>query len=134
MNSVPTRERSQPPAHSRRRELRSVVRAQVPRRASPQVGLGLVVYRSPEELQRALEDSQHSHNHERYHEALGNLRPADVYCGRREAILRRRREPQRRSLAWRRQHNPALGPGSLGESCPASPLHLTPELELPRYR
>jgi len=41
---------------------------------------------------------QYWYNHEHYHEALGNLRPADVYCGRGEAVLRRRREVKRHTL------------------------------------
>jgi hypothetical protein len=96
--------------------------------------LGLVVYRSPEELQRAIDAFHHWYNHEHYHEALGNLRPADVYCGRGEAILSRRREIQQRTLQLRRQHNLAPGPGSPGESFPASPLQLKPEPELSKYR
>ena len=40
--------------------------------------VGQVVYRSPEELERALAAFQHWQNHEHSHEALGNLRPADV--------------------------------------------------------
>jgi len=35
--------------------------------------LGLVIYTSPEELKRAVARFQHWYNHERYHEALGNL-------------------------------------------------------------
>ena len=70
--------------------------------------LRTVVYRSPEELERAVAEFQHWYNHQRYHEALGNLRPGDVYLGRREEILSRRREVQRRTLDLRRQHNRAL--------------------------
>ena len=71
--------------------------------------LGLVVYRSPEELQRAIGDFQHWYNHEHYHEALGNLGPADVYFGRGEAILSRRQEIKRRTLALETRAQP--GPG-----------------------
>ncbi|OPZ75530.1 MAG: Integrase core domain protein [Actinobacteria bacterium ADurb.Bin444] len=70
--------------------------------------LNLVVYRSPEELERAVGEFQHWYNYERYHEALGNVRPADVYFGRREAILGRRREVKRRTLEARRTYNRAL--------------------------
>jgi hypothetical protein len=41
----------------------------------------------------------------RYHEALGNVAPADVYFGRREAILARREEVKQESLAQKRSAN-----------------------------
>ena len=70
--------------------------------------LQVVVYNSPEELERAVAEFHHWYNYERYHEALGNVRPADVYFGRREEILRRRKEVKRRTLDLRRAHNRAL--------------------------
>jgi transposase InsO family protein len=96
--------------------------------------LGLVVYRSPEELQREIDKFHYWYNYQHYHEALGNLRPADVYFGRGEEILSRRREVKRRTLALRRQHNLALGPGSPEEPFPTSQVHLNSELELSKYR
>jgi hypothetical protein len=67
-----------------------------------------VIYHTPEELEGVVAEFQHWYNHERYHEALGNVRPVDVYRGRREEILSRRREVKRRTLDLRRQHNRAL--------------------------
>jgi len=43
-------------------------------------------------------------NRERYHEALGNVTPDQVWYGRREAILRRRKQFQIRALVARREH------------------------------
>lgn len=70
--------------------------------------LGLVTYPSPEALERAVAHFQHWYNNERYHEALGNLKPVDVYEGRAEEILQRREEVKRRTIEERRQHNLAI--------------------------
>ena len=57
-----------------------------------------MIYTSPGQLQRAVAGFQRWYNYERYHQALGNLRPAEVYEGRAEQILRRRNEIKRRTL------------------------------------
>lgn len=67
--------------------------------------LGLVLYLNPEELRQALAHFCRWYNHERYHEAIGNLRPAEVYEGRGKAILRRREELKRKTIQLRRQSN-----------------------------
>jgi hypothetical protein len=43
------------------------------------------------------------YNHERYHESLNNLTPADVYYGRGQAILDRREQIKLDTLAGRRR-------------------------------
>jgi hypothetical protein len=45
------------------------------------------------------------YNHQRYHESLSNLTPADVYFGRGEAILMEREKIKRHTIQTRRlQH------------------------------
>ena len=43
------------------------------------------------------------YNHERYHESLDNLTPADVYYGRGGEILEQREKIKLNTLAMRRQ-------------------------------
>ena len=45
------------------------------------------------------------YNYERYHEALGNITPADMYHGRQDDILATRQEVKQKSLAERRLAN-----------------------------
>jgi len=59
----------------------------------------------PSELREAIEKFVEYYNHRRYHEALGNVTPADVYYGRREQILGRRKEAKRKTLQMRLKYN-----------------------------
>ena len=45
------------------------------------------------------------YNHERYHESLDNLTPADVYYGRGQTILNRREHIKLKTLAIRKQNH-----------------------------
>ena len=45
---------------------------------------------STEELETRIGKFVNDNNHERYHESLDNLTPADVYYGRGQTILNRR--------------------------------------------
>ncbi len=45
------------------------------------------------------------YNHRCYHEGIGNVPPADVYYGRREEILKRRKEQKQTTLDRRFQYN-----------------------------
>jgi putative transposase len=62
-------------------------------------------YRSPWELERAVARFVADYNHRRYHESLDNVTPADVYHGRRPAILTRRAQIKQRTLRARRREN-----------------------------
>ena len=81
--------------------------------------INLVPYEMPSELRQAIESFVEYYNHRRYHEALGNVTPADVYFGRRDGILAQRKEAKQRTLQARREHNRKLG--SVAFRC--SPYH-----------
>jgi len=58
-------------------------------------------YYSPDELELFVD----YYNNHRYHEALNNLTPADVYDGRSSEILAKRRQIKKRTMQFRRKHN-----------------------------
>ncbi len=61
-------------------------------------------------------DFIHFDNRERSYEGIGNVTPADVYDGPRDAILQRRAAQQRRTLAQRSRYNRAAAmQGTRGE-------------------
>ena len=60
-------------------------------------------YYSPSELESRIGEFVAYYNHERYHESLKNLTPADVYYGRGQAVLERREKIKLKTLAMRRQ-------------------------------
>lgn len=60
-------------------------------------------YYLPSELKRRLEEFVGYYNHERYHESLNNLTPADVYYGRGQSILDQRERTKLKTLAMRKQ-------------------------------
>ena len=67
--------------------------------------MNLLIYTSPEELRRTMQEFIVYYNYHRYHEAIGNVTPADVYYGRREEILRRRAEQKQRTIEERLRYN-----------------------------
>jgi putative transposase len=62
-------------------------------------------YYFPGDLEAQIETFVDHYNHQRYHESLGNLTPANVYFGRGPTILLQRERIKRKTLETRRlQH------------------------------
>jgi transposase InsO family protein len=66
--------------------------------------LCLVVYCSPSELKRAIDEAIAVYNGTP-HEALDNVSPNDVYAGKKEVILQKRQDKKRLTLERRKQYN-----------------------------
>jgi putative transposase len=67
-----------------------------------------LIYELPSQLEKAIADFVDYYNYRRYHIAIGNVTPADVLNGRREAILKRRKEVQVSTIGRRRDYNQGL--------------------------
>ena len=63
-----------------------------------------MVYCSPGELKKAVNEAIGAYN-ARPHESLDNVSPNDVYAGRKEEILQRRKEKKRLTLERRKKYN-----------------------------
>ena len=59
-------------------------------------------YFLPGDLERQIESFVEHYNHERYHESLKNVTPADVYFGRAQSILNRRERIKEKTIEHRR--------------------------------
>jgi len=66
--------------------------------------LCLVVYCSPDELKKSVDEAIVVYNNTP-HESLDNVSPNDVYTGRKEEILQRRKEKKRLTLERRKKYN-----------------------------
>ena len=62
-------------------------------------------YELPSQLELAIADFVDYYNYRRYHKALSNVTPADVLYGRREGILKRRKEVQLQTINRRKDYN-----------------------------
>ncbi|MBA7672164.1 hypothetical protein ES703_80338 [subsurface metagenome] len=67
-----------------------------------------VPHEMPSELRQAIESFVEYYNHRRYHEALDNVTPADVYFGRKDGILAGRKEAKQKTLQSRKEYNQKL--------------------------
>jgi putative transposase len=60
-------------------------------------------YYSPSELSERIREWVDYYNHERYHEAIDNVTPADKFYGRDRMVLERREKVRRETMKMRRE-------------------------------
>ena len=64
-----------------------------------------VPYDVPRNLEVAISDFVSYYNNRRYHKALGNVTPADVLHGRKDQIIKERKEVKTQTLQRRKHYN-----------------------------
>jgi transposase InsO family protein len=73
-------------------------------------------YYTPWEVERAVAGFVADYNHRRYHEALQNVTPADMFYGRQATILARRARIKQRTLQQRKRENLQVPPHAANRS------------------
>jgi putative transposase len=66
--------------------------------------------RLPSDLERQIEAFVEHYSHQRYHESLNNVTPADAYFGRAQAIIQQREKIKRQTIEYRRLQHRKLAP------------------------
>jgi len=70
--------------------------------------INLLPYDTPGDLEAAIDSFVRHYNYQRYHEALGDVTPFDIYTAQHLKILRRRKEARSKTLEARRSYNRSL--------------------------
>ena len=76
-------------------------------------------YYLPWELEQELEEFVTYYNHERVHESIQNMTPADIFCGRNKEIQTARDMVKSMTLRNRKYINMGLGPAKQQAIMPA---------------
>jgi putative transposase len=83
--------------------------------------LNLLMFTSPEVLRATMAEFIEYYNYHRYHQGIGNVTPADVYFGRWEEILQRRREQEQATLDRRFHYNLGQAPNQTRDELESEP-------------